>query len=78
MTLLEIGSLIPKFIFVRECILFGVDKHMAWILLTVLEIRQPRGSPNVNSKLDLTLFGIGAPSRVLTQLPYIFIDFPWL
>lgn len=34
------------------------------VVLTVLEICQPRDLPDVKSQLDLTLFGIEAPSEV--------------
>ena len=36
------------------------------------------GLPNVKSQLDLTSLGVGAPSEVLTRLPCIPVDFPWL
>ena len=44
----------------------------------VLQIRQPRGLPDVKSQLDLTPFKLRASSKVLARQPYILVHFPWL
>ena len=37
-----------------------------------------KGSPRCEVQLDLRKFGVGARSRISTQLPCILKDIPWL